>query len=114
MLLSSLDIIKKKRQNFVQKPCVHTICNSVFSVCSFAHLLCVHIVFEQNFVFPFFFIPSHLHCWSAAHHHLQHRWTERHSAYGTTELCSNNYYYFVQKSDNLNVPGVKFLDEINR
>ena len=28
--------------------------NYVFSVCSFTHLLYVHIVFEQNFVFPLF------------------------------------------------------------
>ena len=26
-----------------------------FSVCSFAHLLCVHTVFEEYFVIPFFF-----------------------------------------------------------
>ena len=34
-----------------------------FSVCSFAHLLCVHIVFEHYFVGPFFFfflLGSHL------------------------------------------------------
>ena len=31
-------------------------------VCWFAHLRCVHIVFEQDFVFPFFFLPSSLHC----------------------------------------------------
>ena len=29
--------------------------NSVFSVCSFAHLLCVHTVFEEYFKIPFFF-----------------------------------------------------------
>ena len=34
-------------------------------------------------------------------------WTDRHSAYGTTELCDT---YFVIKSNNFNVPGVKFLD----
>ena len=33
-----------------------------FSVCLFAYLLCVHIVFEHNFVFPLFFLLSHLHC----------------------------------------------------
>ena len=33
-----------------------------FSVCLFAHLMCVHIVFEQNFIFPFFFLLSHLYC----------------------------------------------------
>ena len=39
-----------------------------FNVCSFAHLLCVHIVFEQNFVFPLFFLPSQLHCTSPSLH----------------------------------------------
>ena len=29
--------------------------NSVISVCSFAHLLCIHTVFEEYFVIPFFF-----------------------------------------------------------
>ena len=29
--------------------------NSVFSVCSFAHLLCVHTIFEDYFDIPFFF-----------------------------------------------------------
>ena len=27
----------------------------IFSVCSFAHLLCVRIVFEEYFIIPFFF-----------------------------------------------------------
>ena len=40
----------------------------IFSVCLFAHLLCVHIVFERSFVFPLFFLPSHLHCWSPSLH----------------------------------------------
>ena len=34
----------------------------IFSVCLFAHLLCVHTAFEQNFVIPLFFYLSHLHC----------------------------------------------------
>ena len=29
--------------------------DAVFSACSFAHLLCVHTVFEQIFVLPLFF-----------------------------------------------------------
>ena len=39
---------------FIKIKNVNTIRNSVFSVCLFDHLLCLHIVFEQNFVFPVF------------------------------------------------------------
>ena len=31
-----------------------------YGVCSFAHLLCVHTVFERNFIIPFFLLPSRL------------------------------------------------------
>ena len=40
----------------------------VFSVCLFAHLLCVHTIFEQNFIFPLFCSPSRLH-WSSPSFH---------------------------------------------
>ena len=39
-----------------------------FCVCSFAHLLCVHMVSEQNFVFPFFFHPSRAYYYSPSFH----------------------------------------------
>ena len=42
--------------------------HSFFSVCSFAQLLCVHIVFEQNFINPFFFNLSYPHCYSPSFH----------------------------------------------
>ena len=40
--------------------CLHVVhfC-SVLSVCSFAHLLCVHIFLKDYFDIPFFFIPSY-------------------------------------------------------
>ena len=37
-------------------------------VCSFAPLLCVHIVFENYFDIPFFFVPSYLPCVSPSLH----------------------------------------------
>ena len=60
METNSADEKVKKEGNveIVFKNCVYT----HFSVCSFAHLLCVHTVFEEYFVIPFFFLPSHLHC----------------------------------------------------
>ena len=45
--------VRRKKKKGQTKFC--SIGNSFFSVCSFAHLLCLHIVFEQNYVFPFFF-----------------------------------------------------------
>ena len=33
-----------------------------------------------------------------------HTWTDRHSAYGTNELCNNKGYYFVPKSNNFKRP----------
>ena len=36
--------------------------NLIYKVCLFAHLLCVHTVFKQNFVIPFFLLTSFLHC----------------------------------------------------
>ena len=42
---------REERQNFVH-----------FVVCLFAHLLCVHIVFEEYFDTPFFLLPTYRHC----------------------------------------------------
>ena len=62
------------RQSLVKtRPNKKTSSNN-FSVCSFAHLLCVHTVFEQNFVFHFFFYFSPVPFSPSLHQNISRNW----------------------------------------